>query len=138
MTGYCRIACLFAIAAHLLQARATNADLPPVSQVPVAERLWTVQIGNGVNPIDPQVFTRVTKICGDNPVMAGPAYFAWLECRVQNMKPVRYRIAALHAAPNESSPVVASVFEEKRADANGFFYDGIPTWTVESSHPSLA
>jgi hypothetical protein len=90
-----------------------GSQLPPVESVLTEERLWTALIANGASNPDPAEAKLLTRACGTAPLEIGSAYDSWKACRAKNLKPLRHRIAALHAAPNESSPILARVFEER-------------------------
>ena len=101
----------------LIQA---NADLPPVTRVPTAERLWLVEILNWSTDPLKEVHAELFKACGDSGQQWVDATAkAYLACQARNTKLVRNRVAALHAAPSETSPVVASIYVESVISTDG-------------------
>jgi hypothetical protein len=116
----------------LLAGSQGRSDLPPVSRVPIEERLWTAEIVHGEAEAYPGESSQLAKACGDPSSVSGLTADVWYACRAKHISPARYRIAVLHSAPNESSPVVASVYEERRIDSSNQLAF---TWTVElASH----
>ena len=105
-----------------------------MDRIAATERLWTVQIGNGVNEAYPGESSQVARICGDPASVTGANADAWHACRGKNLQRARYRIATLHAAPTGRSPVVASLFEERRVPS--LAHSSSPG--LSSAHPILA
>jgi hypothetical protein len=108
--------CSIVVGLGLTQA---SPDLPPASRVSVAERLWLVQIvGWSTDPLR-EVYAELVKVCGDPGQQWGPRASAYFACQARNTKPVRNRVATLHAAPSETSPVVASIYVETKIGTDG-------------------
>ena len=102
----------------LIQA---GVDLPPVTRVPVSERLWLVAIYNwSTNPLQ-EVEAELLKACGDPSQQSGSEATAkaYLACQSKNTKRVRNQVATLHAVPSETSPVVASIYVESVISSDG-------------------
>jgi hypothetical protein len=134
LTGGWRFVCCFAIGASLLEAGQARTELPPVSRIPIEERLWTAEIGNGRSEAYPGESDDLERACGDARHVTGLTVDVWHACRARHIKAARYRIATLHAAPSASSAVVASLYEERRVVSGG----GLEfEWTVEpTSNPA--
>jgi hypothetical protein len=116
----------------LTQAGPKFAQSPPVRDIPLEERLWLAQIANGSFDPFPEESAQLLKACGDPRLVFGRTAATYYACVTKYMKAARYLIAKLYAAPTESSPVVASVFEERKVTAENQFEF---TWTVElTSH----
>jgi hypothetical protein len=106
----CSLVALVAPAVSPLYAGQGTSDRPPASAVPVAERLWTAVLATG-NSYDSDEPGRLQSLCGVEP-RGGVAHDAWITCRKKNVRPVPHRVATVHAAPNETSAVVATIFEQ--------------------------
>lgn len=105
----------------LLLAGQIATDLPAAAQVPAAERLWTATLASTSKSADGE-FARVLTRC------RSASTRAWKECTATYFDSTRRRIATLHAAPNASSAIVGTVFEELAfASSDQLQY----RWTVE-------
>src|SRR5688572_16494659 len=128
------VVCL-AVSACATPAGQLEPELPTVDRIPFSERMWTVQISNGVNEAFPGEFRQLTRVRGDASSVTGLTADAWYACQAKNLRSAQYRIASLHAAPTASSSVVASIFEERRVNAIG---EPEFVWTVErTSNPGV-
>ena len=104
---------LFTVAVSPLRARQVTPDRPSAMVVPVAERLWTVQIAGGDLAPDRDESTRLEGLCGAEPMMSAAARSDWIACRSKNLRSDPHQIATVHAAPSDGSAVVAAIFEER-------------------------
>lgn len=86
--------------------------------VALDDRRWLVEIANGSTDPFPEDSARLASACGDPRLVSGLTADAYYACRAKYIKPARYRIAEVHATPSEASPVVASLFEERRVATN--------------------
>lgn len=111
--------CSVIVGLGVIQAGTPQTYLPPVTAVPVSERLSLVHLYAGsFNPFAKE-YARLEKACGDPGQQWGQHAAAYLACVVKHAPKARYRVATLHAAPSASSPVVASIYEELQPDLEG-------------------
>jgi hypothetical protein len=95
-------------------------DLAPIAQVPVEERLWTVNISSD-RKTPAEEFEQLKKACGSASTRA------WRECTNRFVEAGRRRIATLHASADPASPIVGSLFEGLRLAGNQLEFE----WTLE-------
>ena len=100
-------------------------DLAPVAQVPVEERLWTVNISSD-RKAPTEEFEQLKKACGSASTRA------WRECTNRFVEASRRRIATLHASADAASPIVGSLFEGLRLAGNQLEFE----WTLERAEPN--
>lgn len=119
----------FVVAGAVLVQSGLPADqLPPAHSIPPEERLWLVQISNGAGNPFPEEVVQIKKACGDSfNGLTAEVYFA---CSAKFIKPARYPIAQLHAAPIENSAVVATLFEDRTVGPNNRPH---MVWTLETA-----
>lgn len=96
-----------------LQSGRQVVDLPAVTAIPAVERLWLVQIANADDPF-PEEFKEAARACGEARLVTDLTAASYFACRAKYVKSARYRIAQVHAAPDERSAVLATLFEERR------------------------
>jgi len=97
-------------------------DLAPIAQVPIEERLWTVNISSD-RKTPAEEFEQLKKACGSASTRA------WRECTNRFVEAGRRRIATLHASADPASPIVGSLFEGLRLAGNTLEFE----WTLESA-----
>ena len=95
-------------------------DLAPIAQVPVEERLWTVNLSSD-RKTPAEEFEQLKKACGSASTRA------WRECTNRFVEAGRRRIATLHASADPASPIVGSLFEGLRLAGSQLEFE----WTLE-------
>jgi hypothetical protein len=110
---------LATIAGSALLAQSPS-SLTPVAQVPVEERLWTVNISGG-RKVPAEEFEQLKTACGSASTRA------WRECTSRFVESARRAIATLHAAPDPASPVVGWLFEGLHLAGSQLEFE----WTLE-------
>jgi hypothetical protein len=128
------VATVMLLSALSLAGQSTT-ELPPITRISLAERLWLAEIHSAGTEPSAGELRELARVCGQDGAASRPTAEPWLACRARVLKPSRYRILTLHAAPRATSPVVATLFEERSVGTYGYFQF---TWTLErASRPGV-